>query len=525
VGVLEAEAESSQSIKEGAFGFAVELNGNWLASSAPVEDVGSIEDAGAVYVLEHVGPTWIERTRIVSSTPRLGDQFGVGLAYDLDTLAIGAPFADQSALADGNVSVFVQSGASFTPEAVLGQPMGQNGIAFGWSVALDGNNLAVGAPYYDNGAGPASGGVFVFKRAGGVWTPDATLVPTDPESQDWFGYAVAVDGTTALVGAYGKGSDQGAAYVFLRNAAGWSQQAKLVSVPSLAQRQFGFAVALQGNQAFVGAPGSALQNRIPGSVHVFLRTGTVWSKQLELSASNGQAYDFFGGAIEIQGARLVINARDNDFAYLFSGIGPNWVEQLALSTQELGAEAFEGIAVEGTSWILGSPYDDLTGKADAGITRSVVLTSAVAPAQNLCTAGISASGCQALLSACGVPSASAAGGFAVIASTIEGSKDGQFYYGTSGLQLNNPWGNGTSFQCILPPVIRTGIQLAGGTNGLCDGHVIQDFNAYWCPVCPAPQKNPGVGQDVYMQFWYRDPGSTSNQSTSLSDALQFQIMP
>ena len=193
VGALEAEAESSEAIKEGNFGFAVELNGTWLASSAPMEDVGTIEDAGAVYVLEHVGPTWIERTRIVSSTPRLGDQFGLGLAYDLDTLAIGAPFADQAALVDGNVSVFVGNGASFSPEAVLGQPMGQNGIAFGWCVSLDGDNLAVGAPYYDNGAGPGSGAVFVFKRSGGVWTLDATLTPLDPEAQDWFGYSVAVD--------------------------------------------------------------------------------------------------------------------------------------------------------------------------------------------------------------------------------------------------------------------------------------------------------------------------------------------
>jgi hypothetical protein len=524
--VLEAEAESSEFIKEGAFGFAVELNGSWLASSAPVEDVGSIEDAGAVYLLEHVGPTWIERTRIVSAAPRLGNQFGVGLAYDLDTLAIGEPFADQAALVDGNVSVYVQNGATFTPQAVLGQPLGQNGIAFGWSVALDGDSLAVGAPYYDNGAGPGSGAVFVFRRTGGVWALDATLTPSDPEPQDWFGYAVAIDNTTALVGAYGKGSDQGAAYVFLRGASGWSQQGKLVSVPSLVQRQFGYAVALQGNQAFIGAPGAALQNEVPGSVHVYLRSGTIWNKQLELTASNGQAYDFFGGGLEVLGARLVINARDSGYAYLYSGIGPNWVEQLALSTQELGAEAFEGIAVEGSSWILGSPYDDLTGAPDAGVTRSVVLTSGVNPATNYCTAGFSASGCQAALSACGTPSATATGGFAVIASSVEGSKDGQFYFGTSGPQFNNSWGNGTSFQCILPPIMRGGVVVSGGTNGLCDGLAMQDLNAYWCPTgCPAPMKNPGVDTVVQVQFWYRDPNSTSNQSTSLSDALEFTMLP
>ena len=129
-----------------------------------------------------------------------------------------------------------------------------------------------------------------------------------------------------------------------------------------------------------------------------------------------------------------------------------------------------------------------------------------------------------MLSACGAPSASAAGGFAVIASPVEGSKDGIFYFGSSGLQAI-PWGNGTSFQCIIPPITRAGLVAAGGNNGLCDGEAIQDLNAYWCPICPSPLKNPGMGAVVQVQFWYRDPNNTSNQETSLSDAIEFTMGP
>jgi hypothetical protein len=69
-----------------------------------------------------------------------------------------------------------------------------------------------------------------------------------------------------------------------------------------------------------------------------------------------------------------------------------------------------------------------------------------------------------------------------------------------------------------------GCLLAGtGTAGQCDGALAQDLNAFWCPNCPKPQKNPGFGATVQLQLWYRDPLNTSNQTTSLSDALEFGV--
>ena len=146
------------------------------------------------------------------------------------------------------------------------------------------------------------------------------------------------------------------------------------------------------------------------------------------------------------------------------------------------------------------------------------------PFVSYCTAGTSASGCQALLTASGTPSATLPGGFLLTAATVEGAKDGLFFFGTNGRQAS-PWGSSTSFQCVAPPVVRGGLLTGSGAPGSCDGQLSQDLNALWCPACPKPAKNPGAGSLVQVQLWYRDPLSTSNQTTSLSDALEFTVAP
>ena len=141
-----------------------------------------------------------------------------------------------------------------------------------------------------------------------------------------------------------------------------------------------------------------------------------------------------------------------------------------------------------------------------------------------CTAGTTASGCAATLTASGIASATASTGFSLHAGLLEGSKDGIFFFGTNGRQAS-PWGNGTSFQCVVPPVRRIGLMAGTGTPGLCDGSFSQDLNALWCPTCPSPQKNPGAGSIVQAQLWHRDPFNTSNQTTSLSNAIEFCTEP
>jgi hypothetical protein len=186
---------------------------------------------------------------------------------------------------------------------------------------------------------------------------------------------------------------------------------------------------------------------------------------------------------------------------------------------------------------IGSPLSDTTGAHLAGgpvvgvggylLTLGgdeIVCYTNASQVEAYCTAGTSASGCMALLTATGTASASAPSGFVVSASIVEGQKDGLFFYAQNGRQAN-PWGNGTSYQCVTPPVNRGGLLVGGGTLGACDGALSQDLNARWCPICPKPAHAPTPGVPLQIQLWYRDPANTSNQTTSLSDALEVVPCP
>jgi hypothetical protein len=80
-------------------------------------------------------------------------------------------------------------------------------------------------------------------------------------------------------------------------------------------------------------------------------------------------------------------------------------------------------------------------------------------------------------------------GFSLQASTVEGQKNGLITFGTNGQQANS-WGNGTSYHCVVPPVVRTQLLTGTGTNGLCDGALSLDMNTVWTNQ---PNKNPGAG--------------------------------
>jgi hypothetical protein len=192
-------------------------------------------------------------------------------------------------------------------------------------------------------------------------------------------------------------------------------------------------------------------------------------------------------------------------AYVFARSGTAWgeVAKLIAGDTEFDDEFGYSVAISGDTAVVGAPFDDQAGEPNFGSAYAFRLLEGPA---SYCTAGTSASGCQALLSASGTPSSSAASGFSLLAGSVEGQKDGLFFFGTNGQQAN-PWGNGTSYQCIVPPVVRTPVMAGSGTPGACDGSFALDLNALWCPSCPKPAKNPGTGAVVQAQLWYRDPAS------------------
>ena len=220
---------------------------------------------------------------------------------------------------------------------------------------------------------------------------------------------------------------------------------------------------------------------------------------------------FVGGEFELAGATPAANlARWNGSTWSATGSGTSYkVEALAGRADASGAVLYVG----GRFAVVPDTGDSYLATW-AGCEQY----------ESYCSAGISASGCAALLSATGTASASASSGFDLTASAVEGQKDGLFFYGTNGRQANT-WGSGTSFVCVVPPRLRGGLLIGSGTPGACDGAFAQDLNARWCATCPKPSHNPGAGAVVQAQLWYRDPQNTSNQTSSMSDAIEFVLAP
>ncbi len=258
------------------------------------DDAGS--ESGSAYVFVRSGTTWSQQAKLTAFDAAAIDQFGYSVAISGDTAIVGAYGDDDAGSASGSAYVFVRSGTTWSQQAKLTALDAAASDQFGYSVAISGDTAIVGA-YLDDDAGSASGSAYVFVRSGTTWSQQAKLTASDGAASDLFGYSVAISGDTAIVGAYGDddaGSDSGSAYVFVRSGTTWSQQAKLTALDAAAVDCFGYSVAISGDTAIVGAYLDDDAGSASGSAYVFVRSGTTWSQQAKLTASDGAASDQFG---------------------------------------------------------------------------------------------------------------------------------------------------------------------------------------------------------------------------------------
>jgi nucleoside-specific outer membrane channel protein Tsx len=234
---------------------------------------------------------------------------------------------------------------------------GAAGDQFGASVAISNSTAVVGAWAKDSSTGAA----YVFVRSEtGTWSEQAKLTASDGVESGFFGQSVAVSGSTAVVGAFGRD----AAYVFVRSGTIWSQQAELTASDGAPGDGFGISVALSGSRLVVG---SDFNNGVTGAAYVFVRSATAWSEQAKLTASDGAGYDRFGGSVAISGSSVVVGAVGNDFytgaAYVFERAGMTWPERAKLTASDgAGFERFgESVAITGSRVVVGA-----SGHPDAG---------------------------------------------------------------------------------------------------------------------------------------------------------------
>jgi hypothetical protein len=260
----------------------------------------------------------IQQAHLTAGDGVASDYFGHSVAVSGDTALIGAIWDDVGGNADqGSAYVFVRSGAGWLQQTKLTVPDGAAGDYFGWSVALDGETAVVGARNDAIGTNAGQGSAYVFARSGTAWILQAKLTAADGGANDAFGSSVAVHGDTALVAATGHDvggrTDQGAAYAFARSGASWSQQAELTASDGAAGDFFGCSVALAGDTSLVGASGHDIGgNTNQGAAYVFVRSGTAWSQQARLAAADGAANDAFGSSVAVSGDTAVVGAPRHD---------------------------------------------------------------------------------------------------------------------------------------------------------------------------------------------------------------------
>jgi hypothetical protein len=275
------------------FGFAVAIQKDTVVIGAP-EESSVANQSGAAYIFTRSGTSWMQTGKVKAKKPVAASLFGCSVALDNDTLIVGAQHDATVAPHGGSATVFVRQGSNWTEQQHLAAPKPSAQGTFGYSVALRGDTIAVGSPRADIVSSP-SGEVYVFDRAGQVWTLTATLAAAVPRDSDYYGARVALSDTALLVGANGDasgargfggdpartdGSDSGAAYLYARQGKLWTQTAYIKSANSDKGDDFGYYVALSDqmvvvsalfeNSAATGINGNAADNSAASSGAVYV---------------------------------------------------------------------------------------------------------------------------------------------------------------------------------------------------------------------------------------------------------------
>jgi hypothetical protein len=191
----------------------------------------------------------------------------------------------------------------------------------GNAVALSGTTAMVGATGYPEDAAP--GAVLVYSDSDGVWTQESILGPSTPTDEQNFGDAVAISGNTALFGADGEsGNDSlGIVYVFTNTDGVWSQQAEITDPGGVVTDEFGATVAISGNTALIGSEyGTA--------AYVYTESGGVWSEQAQLSVPGE---DLPAHAVALSGAGTEALIAGQLGSYVFTETDGTWTEQAQLA--------------------------------------------------------------------------------------------------------------------------------------------------------------------------------------------------
>ncbi|MCP5535891.1 MAG: FG-GAP repeat protein [Akkermansiaceae bacterium] len=341
-----------------------------------------VSDAGAVYPLT-IDPlitsleSKLEPIFTGDGSPK--DFLGSSVAIAGDTAVVGVP-GDDTAAGEGTGSayVFIRTASSWSLQYILMADDANAGDELGGAVSISGTTIIVGARFGDSINESDTGSAYVFVRNGDVCSQQAKLIPNDPAYDDWFGASVSIDGETLVVGSprhdsltYG---DVGSAYVFVRSGTTWTQQAQLTASNGEGVDNFGNSVSISGTTILVGAEGADYSGYTnTGSAYVYLRTGTSWSQQAILTPRDDVIYfdGAFGVSVALSGNTALIGAEGESSsgrAHVFTRSGTTWTRQSMLVPADSTSSDYFGtsVALSGNTAVVGSDLNDSTRGDNTG---------------------------------------------------------------------------------------------------------------------------------------------------------------
>ena len=351
-------------------GSSVSIDGDTVLVGASHDDPWD-NDPGEAHVFVQSGTGWIRQASLRPSDSSPGDWFGSSVVLLGDVAVIGAHGDAELGTAAGGAYIFERSGTLWEETAKLVAPDGESEDHFGVGVSMDGTTVVVGASG-DDDSGSNAGAAHVFVRSGSTWVHEAKLIAQDGAEEEWFGFSVALDGDQVLIGApYDDtwGEDWGSAYLFSRSGTTWSEIAKGTPVDGTYGALFGWSVALQGDTALIGAPFRLVTNESGGAAFVFHHDGSEWTQQATLSIP-GANYDEFGWSVALEGDTALVGAdgvwsRGKSFVY--SRTGSTWNQQATLGGSAKAGDRFgASVDLDGATVLIGSPGDNFLGNPDAG---------------------------------------------------------------------------------------------------------------------------------------------------------------
>ena len=362
------------------FGFSMKFYNDMLFIGSPRQNsINNKYDIGAVNIFLRDGSEWVEEAILYALDGIHGDLFGLSVDTDSNIVIVGAPDVDGEPPVQNLGAAYIfrfDTGKSlWTQEAKLAAPDAAHADLLGISVGISGN-VAVAGAHGDDDNAQSAGAAYVFTYDGSEWSDPIKLLASDGAEDDLFGFSVAIDGDVIIVGApFKNGIDSwsGATYIFRFNPKTqiWDEEAKLVPSDTALLDIFGHSVSIYGDDVLIGS--TEFASKRPGKAYIFHYDGKKWIETAKFTDQDGGINDLFGHKVDLADGVAIIGAPEHDAAGEDSGaayiykLHPeteqwNFHAKLTASDANEGEQFGFGVAVGQNTLAMGAIFDDDLGE-------------------------------------------------------------------------------------------------------------------------------------------------------------------